>query len=98
MASQITYCPSTNSVPHPLSEHDATDSGYGTSTVGGSSIDSENVFERSFPSKVQYRHQGATGRQQEIYQENCRLLVGSIEDTKHILKVNFPCFEPSYEY
>jgi hypothetical protein len=66
---------------------DATDSGYGGSVIDGSSNDSENLFERSFSSQVQSRHQIPMDRQEEIYQENCRLLIGSIEDTKHILKV-----------
>jgi hypothetical protein len=97
MTAQITYYSSTDSAPHPPIEYDATDSGYGTSTVGGSSIDSENLFEKPFSSEVQYRRQGTSGWQQEIYQENCRLLAGSIEDTKHILKVNILVLDFSYE-
>jgi hypothetical protein len=68
---------------------DATDSGYGGSIIDGASTDSKNLFEQSFSNVAQYRHQIPTDRQQEIYQENCRLLTGSIEDTKYILEVVF---------
>ena len=88
MTSQIPYRSSIPSTPNPSSfMEDATDSGYGGSVIDGSSNDSENLFERSFSSQVQSRHQIPMDRQEEIYQENCRLLIGSIEDTKHILKV-----------
>lgn len=93
MTSKIAYTPSTDLVPHPSIEHDATDSGYGTSTVGGSSVDSENLFEKSLSSEVRCRRLlETTERQQEVYQDNCLLLAGSIEETKHILKVDLPCF------
>ena len=66
---------------------DATDSGYGGSVKDGPSDDGENLFEGFLSREMHHRNQLPTTRQQEIYQENCRLLTGSIEDTKHILKV-----------
>ena len=69
---------------------DTTDSGYGGSVIDGSSNDFENLFERPFSTQLQSRHQIPMDRQEEIYQENCRFLTGSIEDTKYILKVTIP--------
>lgn len=69
---------------------DATDSGYGGSVVDGSSSDdSDNLFDKSFSSEMQSREHMPSDRQQEIYKENCLLLTGSIEETKHLLNV-FP--------
>jgi hypothetical protein len=86
MATQLPYRPSTR----PSFTDDATDSGYGGSIIDGSSNDSsENFVEKPLPKDFQSRHQIPADRQQEIYQENCRLLTGSIEDTKYILKVIF---------
>ena len=88
MASQIPYRSSFPSTRNPSSIlDDATDSGYGSSVIDGSSNDSENLFERSFSAQVQSRHLIPMDKQEEMYQENCRLLIGSIEETKHILKV-----------
>lgn len=87
MTSQAPYCPSIRSTRRLSFTDDATDSGYGGSINEGSTTDSKNLFEQSFLTEVQYRHQIPTDRQQEIYQENCRLLTGSIEDTKYILEV-----------
>ena len=89
MASQLPYRPSTRR----SFTDDATDSGYGGSIVDGSSNDSsENFPESGLPKDFQSRHQIPADRQQEIYQENCRLLTESIEDTKYILKVVFTIF------
>jgi len=68
---------------------DATDSGYGGSVVDGSSSEGDNLFDKSFSSEVQSREYLQSDRQQEIYKENCLLLTGSIEETKHLLNV-FP--------
>jgi hypothetical protein len=90
MTSQIPYGSSIPSTRNPSSIMDDaidSDSGYGGSFIDNSSNDSENLFERSFSAQVQPRHQIPMDRQEEIYQENCRLLTGSIEDAKHILKV-----------
>ena len=70
-------------------EDDATDSGYGGSIIEGSSSDSESLFGKSFSTGAGNWHDIAGKRQEEIYQENCRLLTEAIEDTKHILKVKF---------
>ena len=91
MTSQIPYRSSISSTRNPSSiMDDGTDSGYGGSVIDGSSNDSENLFEGSFSTQVQSRHQIPMDRQEEIYQENCRLLTSSIEDTKHILRVIIP--------
>ena len=88
MTSQIPYRSPIPSTRNPSSiMDDATDSGYGGSFIDNSSNDTENLFERYFSAQVQPRHQIPMDRQEEIYQENCRLLTGSIEDAKHILKV-----------
>ena len=68
-----------------------TDSGYGGSVLDGSSSDGDNLFDKSFSSGVQSREHVPSDRQQEIYKENCLLLTGSIEETKHLLNVS-PCF------
>jgi hypothetical protein len=68
--------------------HDATDSGYGGSIVDSTSIDSENLFEKSFSSEVHHRQHIISDKQQEIYQENCQLLTTSIDETKQVLKVS----------
>jgi len=85
----IPFNPSTPTAQRGPYIDDATDSGYGGSVKGGSSPDRENLFEQSFSTEMHHRNQLPTTRQQEIYQENCRLLTGSIDDTKHILKVPF---------
>lgn len=82
----IPFKPSTPTRPF---RDDATDSGYGGSVNDGSSSEGENLLERSFPTEMHHRNHLPSMRQQELYQENSRLLIGSIEDTKHILKV-FP--------
>lgn len=89
MTSQVPYRASIGPIRRSSFMDDATDSGYGSSIMDGSSTDSENPFERPFSPDAQHRHQIPTDRKQEIYQENCRLLTGSIEDTKYILKVIF---------
>jgi len=83
----IPFNPSTPTAQRGPFRDDATDSGYGGSVKDGSSPDGENLFERSFSTEMHHRNQLPTTRQQEIYQENCRLLTGSIDETKHILKV-----------
>jgi hypothetical protein len=67
---------------------DASDSGYGGSVIDGASlvVGSEDVLNASRLKESARRHEGAS-LQEEHYRENCRLLTGSIEDTKHILKV-----------
>ena len=91
MTSQIPYRSSIPStlIPSSVSSvmDNATDSGYGGSVIDGSSTDSETLFESSISTQVQSRHQIPMDRQEEMYQENCRLLLGSIGDTNHILKV-----------
>ena len=71
---------------------DATDSGYGGSLIDESSSDGDNLFDKSFSSKIQSREPLPSDRQQEIYKENCLLLTESIEETKHLLNV-FPSSE-----
>jgi hypothetical protein len=66
---------------------DATDSGYGGSVLEGSSSDSDNLFDKSFSTGVHSREHVSSDTQQEIYKENCLLLTGSIEETKHLLNV-----------
>ena len=85
MTSRLSRQPS--SVQQDSFPDDATDSGYGGSVINASSTDSENLFEKSFANGSRNRVHMASERHQELYQENCRLLTGSIEDTKHILKV-----------
>jgi hypothetical protein len=66
---------------------DASDSGYGGSVVGPLSVlDSRDVLDGSGIKDLSARHE-TTSMQEEYYRENCRLLAGSIEDTKYILKV-----------
>lgn len=82
----IPFKPSTPTRPF---RDDATDSGYGGSVHDDSSPKADNLFERSFSAEINPRNHLPSARQQEIYQENCRLLIGSIDDTKHVLKVLF---------
>lgn len=66
---------------------DATDSGYGGSVIEGSASDSDNLFDRSFSTRVHSREHMPSDTQQAIYKENCLLLTGSIQETKHLLNV-----------
>jgi hypothetical protein len=67
---------------------EVSDSGYGGSLSDGSSSDYANLLEHSSSSASVSRHLDIPAdRQQELYSENCRLLAGSINDTKEILKV-----------
>jgi len=74
---------------------DATDSGYGGSVIEGSSSDSDNLFDKSFSTRVHSREHMPSDTQQEIYKENCLLLTGSIEETKHLLNV-FSFFDDTH--
>jgi hypothetical protein len=87
MASQVQLQPAGQPNPPLRFVDDATDSGYGGSVVDGSSSESDNLFDKSFSHEVQHRHHMPSVRQQEIYKDNCHLLIGSIDETKHILKV-----------
>ena len=88
MTSQIAVQHTANTNGRGRYVDDATDSGYGGSVVDGSTSDgSDNLFEKSFSSDVLPREHMPSDRQQEIYKENCLLLTGSIEETKHLLNV-----------
>jgi hypothetical protein len=87
MASQIPLQPALQHVQPPRFADDATDSGYGGSVIDGSSHESDDMFDKSFSNEAQPRYHIPSARQQEIYKENCHLLTGSIDETKHILKV-----------
>jgi hypothetical protein len=94
MASQKTVHSLKNDVvPEDVRDH-ATDSGYGGSIADDSFSPSGNLFDKSFSEQMNKAHFLPSTRQQEIYQASCQLLTGSIEDTKHILKVCllFPFF------
>lgn len=74
---------------------DATDSGYGGSVIEGSASDGDNLFDKSFSTRVHSREYVSSDTQQEIYKENCLLLTGSIEETKHLLNV-LPTFDDTH--
>jgi hypothetical protein len=66
---------------------DASDSGYGSVSDGSSVfLGSQTVLDGSLAKDSSSAHV-APSMQEELYRENCRLLTGSIEDTKHVLKV-----------
>jgi hypothetical protein len=93
MASQLHYSSPSASPARPRAggasfPDEVSDSGYGGSLSDCSASDYANLLEHSCSSTSISRHLDIPAdRQQELYSENCRLLSGSINDTKEILKV-----------
>jgi hypothetical protein len=74
-------------------EDDAADSGYGGSVISDDELSmspskNQNLFEHAFSDQLNGSQRILpSARAQELYQEHCRLLINSIQDTKHVLKV-----------
>ena len=88
--SQFAYRFSVKSGPEisKVEDDNTTDSGYGGSIKDDPLNESNEGFYERSSSEMRYKHHLPTSRHQELYRENCHLLTGAIEDTKHLLKVS----------